>query len=249
VLNLLKTLFPKRPDETSAWGLAQCFACRQPLKQGLVFPEDNIAYCHRCFRSTPCWCCHLPCGPLHRRLTDERIVCQHCYRTALLSPRHLAPLYEGTVRFLRKKLRMRLESRPRLKVTDQRFLLRHFEVGDHAFGLYTDQDLEETIYIITGIAADRAWITLAHELTHFWQRRNGPKLQASVLLEGFAEWVAYKLAEHYQLHRAMLAMRRNAAEPYHTGLHTLLSLEQEIGTQGVIRYACTETTLPLDGGG
>ena len=65
-------------------------------------------------------------------------------------------------------MRMRMKSRPRLKVIDQRFLLKHFEIADHTFGLYTNQDSEEAIYIITGIASDRAFITLAHELTQFW---------------------------------------------------------------------------------
>ena len=39
----------------------------------------------------------------------------------------------------------------------------------------------------------------------------------------------------------MLSMRRNVAEPYHTGLHTLLALEQKLGVQGVIQFAKTET--------
>ena len=60
-----------------------------------------------------------------------------------------------------------------------------------------------------------------------------------------AEWVAYKLAEHHHLYRAMLSMRRYAAEPYHTGLHALLSMEQEIGTNGVISYARKQETLKL----
>ncbi|MEC7348258.1 MAG: hypothetical protein VYB60_05230, partial [SAR324 cluster bacterium] len=90
-------------------------------------------------------------------------------------------------------------------------------------------------------AEDRAWITLAHELTHFWQKRNCPNPQDLALLEGFAEWTAYKLAEHHELYRAMLSMRRNVAEPYHTGLHTLLALEQKLGVQGVIQFAKTET--------
>ena len=82
-----------------------------------------------------------------------------------------------------------------------------------------------------------------HTLTHFWQKRNCPNPQALVLLEGFAEWTAYKLAEHNALHRAMLSIRRNVAEPYHTGFHAFLGLEQKIGIQGVIKYARTETGL------
>ena len=140
-------------------------------------------------------------------------------------------------------MQMRLKNRPRLKVTDQRYLLREFEITDHTFGLYTNSVEEETIFIITGIAEDRAWITLAHELTHFWQKQNCPNPQALVLVEGFAEWTAYKLAEHHGLERAMLSMRRNVAEPYHTGLHALLGLEQKLGVQGVVHLARTKAGL------
>ena len=49
-----------------------------------------------------------------------------------------------------------------------------------------------------------------------------------------------QLAEHYELYRAMLSMRRNVVEPYHTGLHILLALEQKLGVQGVIQFARTE---------
>ena len=87
-------------------------------------------------------------------------------------------------------MKMRLKNRPRLKVTDQRYLLREFEIADHTFGLYTNTVEEETIFIISSIAEDRAWITLAYELTHFWQKRNCPNPQFLVLVEGFAEWNA-----------------------------------------------------------
>ncbi len=55
-------------------------------------------------------------------------------------------------------------------MTDQRFLLKQFGISDHTFGLYTETGNEETVYIITGKAKDRASITLAHELTHFGRK-------------------------------------------------------------------------------
>ena len=136
MLSTLEKLFQKKSTSNYGWGLNHCFACSQRIRQGMLFPEDQVAFCERCFHSTTCWCCHLPCGPLHRRLSDERIVCQHCYNTALLSPRQLGPLYEGTIQFFEKKMKMRLKTRPRLKVTDQRFLLKQFGISDHIWALY-----------------------------------------------------------------------------------------------------------------
>ena len=115
MLNTLEKLFQKKASANPGWSLGHCFACSQRIRKGMLFQEDQVAFCERCFHSTPCWCCHLPCGPLHRRLSDERIVCQHCYGTALLSPRQLGPLYEGTIRFFQKQMKMRLKTRPRLE--------------------------------------------------------------------------------------------------------------------------------------
>ena len=123
MLSTLEKLFQKKSTSNYGWGLNHCFDCSQRTRQGMLFPEDQVAFCERCFHSTTCWCCHLPCGPLHRRLSDERKVCQHCYNTALLSPRQLGPLYEGTIQFFEKKMKMRLKTRPRLKVTISDFCL------------------------------------------------------------------------------------------------------------------------------
>ena len=41
----------------------------------------------------------------------------------------------------------------------------------------------------------------------------------------------------------MLSIRRNVAEPYRTGLHAFLGLEQNLGIKGVIKFARTENGL------
>ncbi len=239
MLGFLRKFFQPDSDNEGIWRLDRCFACHKVLREGMVFPEDQVSFCIKCFHSTLCYCCGLPCGPVHRRLTDDRIICQYCYDTALLTPRQLAPVYETTLRFFRRQLKLKLKEQPRLKVVDSRFMQSELGVSLYTWGVYSDIGSEETIYMLTGIALDKAHATFAHELTHFWQKRHCPPEQTLELIEGFAEWVAFQLAKHQNLRRAMLAIRRNEAEPYRTGLQKMFQLEAKRGIKGAIKYART----------
>ncbi|MBF0279666.1 MAG: hypothetical protein HQM13_17850 [SAR324 cluster bacterium] len=134
---------------------------------------------------------------------------------------------------------MKLKEKPRLKVVDSRFLQKTFNCSPYTWGIYADFQEEETIFIISGISLDKAHTTLAHELTHFWQKRNCPQEQSLELIEGFAEWVAYQLAADQKLPRAMLGIRRNGEEPYRSGFQKLCLLESRLGVKGAIKKVKT----------
>ncbi len=228
----MKIALPK----TSAWRIDTCFVCHKHLTDAVTFPEDGVSFCKTCFHTVPCSSCFLPCGPKHRKLTDGRIICNVCHSIALITPRQLVPMYELTIKFFKRKLKMKLKEHPGLKVVDTRYL-QSLGCPPGTWGLYLRKPGEETIYILNGIPSDQSLITLAHELTHYWQRLNCPPRQSLELVEGFATWVAYKLASHKNLERAKLGMRRNIAEPYYTGLRTMLALEQNLKVKGVVKLA------------
>ena len=131
---------------------------------------------------------------------------------------------------------MKLKEHPRLKVVATRYL-HALGCPPGTWGLYLRKPEEEAIYILNGIPSDQSLITLAHELTHYWQKLHCPPNQSLELIEGFAIWVAYKLASYKNLERAKLGMRRNIAEPYFTGLRKMLFLEQKLGTKGVVKLS------------
>ncbi len=129
-----------------------------------------------------------------------------------------------------------------MKVVDSRYLAK-LRCPPNTWGLYTNIEGVEAIYILNGIAEEQSLITLAHELTHYWQKHNCSSNQSLELTEGFAIWVAYRLAESKNLKRAMLTMRRNIAEPYFSGLRKMWRLENQKGVKGAIKYARTKTRL------
>jgi len=243
MFGFLKNFFLPSSNQTINWSLYRCFICNVTIRDGVNFPDDQLSFCMRCFATTPCFSCGLPCGPVHRRLSDDRIICEHCYTHALLTPRQLLPMYEATLHFFQKKMKMKMKDQPRLKVVDSRYMESHFGAGPFTWGVYVDSGPEEVIFILAGVASDKALATLAHELTHFWQKRYCPKGQSLELIEGFAEWVAYQIAKYKQLDRTMLAIRRNQAEPYQTGLQKMFQLEAKKGVKGVVKYVTKKRVI------
>lgn len=241
-MNFLASFFQSSRPKTP-WKINRCFSCGRGFQKGRVFPEDRVSFCQQCFHSTSCFSCGLPCGPVHRRLSDDRVVCEPCYRNALITPRQLFPVYEETIDFFRRKLKMKFKEEPHLKVVDSRFMKKHFNCSPYTWGVYVKKEEAEALYIISGISLDKAYTTLAHEMTHFWQKRNCPQGQNLVLVEGFAEWVAYQLAHHKNFNRAMLGIRRNLAEPYYTGFRQMRQIADKQGVKGAIKFAKTQKTF------
>lgn len=101
--------------------------------------------------------------------------------------------------------------------------------GLYICGLYW----QDKIYIEYGLPTAKIYEVMAHEYTHAWQIYNCPKDQESLLIEGFAEWIAYK----YSLGRtAGSTFARKDETVYGKGLEFLLDLEANSGEQAVIDY-------------
>lgn len=220
----------------------RCYSCNNIVRRGILVDEEDVAFCLRCFNSTACSCCRLPCGSQRRKLSDGRIICQHCHSTALLSHRQLVPMYNTTIRYFGKKLRMNLKQHPPLRTVDTRFLAR-LGCPPFTFGLYHQGNMGEYIYVLNGIAKEQSLVVLSHELTHFWQKSNCPPDQNLMLSEGFAVWTSYKLAASLNHKRAILSLKRNITEPYHTGLRFMLALEQQKGSRGLIKFVKKNSRL------
>lgn len=238
-MSIITRLFQVKEEEKSRNWIHQCYACQRKIDTGYFYPEDEVAFCASCINSTQCSCCHLPCGKKRWKLSDGRIICQHCHSTALLSPRQLLPMYETTIDFFRKKLKIKLDSHPPLRVVDRRFF-KKLDCPETTLGVYYIDGGKEFIYILNGIAEEQSLVVLAHELTHYWQNLNCPSDQREELFEGFAVWTSYKLAEYKNHKRAMLSLRRNSVDPYHIGLRMMWYLEKKKGIRKLIKHAQTK---------
>jgi len=97
-------------------------------------------------------------------------------------------------------------------------------------GLYWN----EKIYIQYGLSTSRIYEVMAHEFTHAWQRHNNcPLDQEPLLLEGFAEWVAYK---YTQGRTSGGSFTNKGNTVYGKGLKFFQDMEKKLGETAVFDY-------------
>lgn len=63
------------------------------------------------------------------------------------------------------------------------------------------------------------------------------------MVEGFAEWVAFRVAMKYGRLEVARGMKNPAMGHYYTGLMKYLALEKKVGARGVLEHAKTQTKI------
>ncbi|MEQ8172320.1 MAG: hypothetical protein ABRQ38_25780 [Candidatus Eremiobacterota bacterium] len=96
-------------------------------------------------------------------------------------------------------------------------------------GLYWRQK----IYIQYGLSTSRIYEVMAHEFTHAWQQYNCPLDQEKLLIEGFAEWIAYKYSQG-RTSGASFTNKGNTV--YGKGLKFFQDMEKKLGETAIFDY-------------
>jgi len=101
--------------------------------------------------------------------------------------------------------------------------------GSKLAGLYW----RNKIYIQYDLSVGQMYEVMAHEYSHAWQNYNCPADQEELLVEGFAEWIAYKYTQE-RSHVATFSPKGDNV--YGKGLRFFLELEAKAGETGVFDY-------------
>lgn len=106
----------------------------------------------------------------------------------------------------------------------------------HLLGFFQRNGEDRAIYIEQVLPCILFQSVAAHELAHAWQSFHAPPTQPLRIVEGFAEWVSYRilLALGQQAEAERLNRRTDL---YGEGLHYFLALEREHGRNGVLQRA------------
>lgn len=102
-----------------------------------------------------------------------------------------------------------------------------------------------TIHLLNYVPEERMLTVAAHEYAHVWhaeKHRNYSETSA-ILREGFAEWVAYKVAQKLQRKEQVSLMQNPSGGIYYQGLQKLLEIEKQGGTARVLNYVTHAVTL------
>ncbi len=227
-----------------------------------------IPYCQACTSTHPaCYLCAAPSDPKTggARLPDGRSLCGRDRQTAVFKPERARELFALAIREVIAALgpQMALKAPVKeVKLVDVPQLLRLSQGkyqptavnSGHILGL-TQLVLKSrgqerwtepaTVYLLNGVPEERLITVSAHEYAHAWHAERHPHYNQTSpeMREGFAEWVAYKVAQHTRRTNQTAVLEQPTSSIYYSGLRKYLDLESRVGTAGVIRQALSATDI------
>jgi hypothetical protein len=185
--------------------------------------------------------CGAPVDDHAQRLPDGRAICRLCQQTAVVAAGDIKALFDRTTEIIGQRLGIRLQTGVRFVVTDRPGL--HTQIArarrdliqqaDNVLGIYVRGPAQRTIYVQNGLPRILLVQVIAHEWAHAWQVEHCPHLRDVQLIEGFAEWVAYKVLQAMGAPKKMAVMT-GRTDHYGEALRHMLARETREGIQGVL---------------
>jgi hypothetical protein len=232
-----------------------CQSCHIPIL-GKYYRIDNspLTYCETCINTRPrCDLCRAPLdeqGRVYPGKDGPTNRCGNCLRTAVKTEDEATRLYRETSDLLRREPGLTIAPLPALHIVERAELLAlNKETGQlagtdapigpehqHLLGYFRRVNEQRDISIERLLPVVTFRAVAAHELAHAWQSENAPNNQPPLIVEGFAEWVAYRtlLALGQQQEAARLTRRDDL---YGRGLRSFIDIEQQHGRDGVLQRA------------
>ncbi len=157
---------------------------------------------------------------------------------------HAHSLYKQVRAALARTLGMTLREPCQLKLVNRRQLHELIEKSSlysldsdsrgRCFGLFIREGQHRAIFVEYGLPQIVLLEVMSHEYAHAWQSENCDSESPPEVLEGFAEWVSYKLLQSWGCTRRSERMLRRD-DVYGRGLKMMLQWEREGGPAEVFR--------------
>jgi hypothetical protein len=201
----------------------------------------RLAVCNACAQhKVVCAGCGVPLADGFARLSDGRPICATCRASAVDDVLAARALYEQVIELVERELGLRVHRRPGFGLyshDDMQRLqaaLARPSAGGRLLGVYVKLGARREIALETGLPRLLMLKVIAHEYGHAWQGENCPFLTDAQLLEGFCEWVAYKVLGAIG---AMDVQMRQVVAPgfYGDALRRILTLEVHGGNDAVLQ--------------
>lgn len=243
-----------------------CTVCQATIRGNYrVVGEREAPVCDACFDGYPhCFACGLPAAQGSQDLKDGRVLCAFDRKTAVFSDEQAARLFQQAQDEVLKTFGRRLAlgvGVGGVHLVDQPTmigLMEGIEVGGYhraASGLTRIRAVHRggkrtfeppQVYLLTGLPRSRFLTVAAHEYAHAWHSQRHPDYRTTTrrMREGFAEWVALKVAQKHDRDDETRALLGSADPDYSEGLRACLAIEKKKGVRGVLDYALREVTLP-----
>lgn len=234
--------------------LPVCACCQQPiLGQTFIIGDSPERYCESCMTTRPrCDICTVPLNAQGKVFSgrDGNIYrCANCYRTAVKVEKEAERLYAETHALLKRELLLDIPMLPKLNLVDRAKLAElHQQIPptrqpdkpagteQHLLGFFHSIGKDQNIYIEQLLPQTLFRAVAAHELAHAWQSLHAPSGQSVKIVEGFAEWVAYRTLQALGEQREAARLTRRD-DLYGEGLQYFIALERQHGRKAILQRA------------
>ncbi len=212
-----------------------CAGCGKKLTS--YFTIGDKVYCKKCADKQKCISCGLPIGENSIEISENMHSCKSCYSDAILTYESLKKLYEETVNVIKKLFNITIPNIDELILSDIKGIrAKRKWASRNTKGFFLRIGNKNSIYVMKGLSKPTAISVLAHEIAHFWQYENNIVSDKKDFIEGFAEWISFKVLEHYNLSKQIESAEKNKYRDYSRGLLLFKKLEKEIGMVGIFSY-------------
>jgi hypothetical protein len=230
----------------------RCKICNAIIEGEYFTGNDKKSkYCKKCYDFySHCPDCGVPAGPSGINLPDGRTLCSECYSVAIFDENKVEKIFEEvkealkkspglTVKFPIKEIKLvnKTELNKLLENKTLEYIPHDGVSGLHYYEKINGRITISEIYILNWLTPQRIISVIAHEYSHAWQAENCPDKQESMVREGFAEWVSFKLLKTKGYKDEAEDMLKTADPVYGGGLKKYLELEKKYGKLGVFNYA------------
>jgi len=121
------------------------------------------------------------------------------------------------------------------------------DLGDNILGIFIPNEI---IKVIENLKKRIAIEVIAHEYAHNYEDEVNVNVlkDNKIIVEGFAQWVAFKIMFFYGLIENMKAIKLREYDEYGEGFNILYWLEQKVGFYGVIEFIQTGKAKKIETG-
>jgi hypothetical protein len=193
----------------------RCLSCGSIITGGYFEIGGRGPYCETCHATRQrCDVCGVPLDARAQRLPDGRAICGTCQQTAIIDAGQARQLFDQTIGLVGSAIGLSLRIGVRFVVTDRPGVRAQLEKikpdqlhdVDKVLGVYVRDGKRRTIYIENGLPRILFVQVVAHEWAHAWQAENCPLVRHVLIVEGFAEWAAYKVLQAMGASKKMALM-------------------------------------------
>ena len=193
--------------------LPQCFYCKKHVNAWLSGRHDTVKFCQDCMnRYRKCDLCSLPLGTSPLKLKDGRIYCSLCINQNVNSVVKAEQIFLQVRKELKNKLGISTEHKINFHLISQQEMQKLSPKQDNKeLGLYTNKtqiqknlnsgettitEEQHDIYILYGLPLEKFCLVAAHELGHDWMIEHVGSSNNLMIIEGWAELLAYRYAQN-----------------------------------------------------